>query len=197
MPKSRFWRGHKPEHLATTRNMSHAPAIRELNLATICCVRRLKIMYSPGEHACSSWILASAVRKSRTTSIHSKFKTSVFFRMSKGGSMVAPLCKRSRTVWRERENRGASCPRVIRLIGIFCRFRVLCANVRCELLVTLLFVEPLHFVNGLPDERPGRFKGPCAFAANPALEIPPLNPVQFAALRRHCTPPGWRANYTS
>jgi hypothetical protein len=175
--------------------MSHAPAIRELNLATICCVRRLNTTYSPGEHACSSWILDSAVCKSRTTSIHSKFKTSVFFRMSKGGSMVAPLCNTSSTALHEREDHTAFSPRVIRLIGICCRSRVLGANVRCELLVALLFVEPLHFVNGCADERPGRFKRPCAFAANPALEIPSFNPIQFSTRSLHGTPPGWCANY--
>ena len=175
--------------------MPHAPAIREPNLATICCVRRLKITYSPGERACSSWILASAVCKSRTTSIHSKFKPFVFFRMSKGGSMVAPLCNTSSTSLHERENRRAFNPRVIRLIGIFCRPRVLGANVRCELLVALLFVVPLHFVNGCADERPGRFKRPCAFAANPALEILSFDPIQLAPRRRHATPPGWCANY--
>jgi hypothetical protein len=81
--------------LGQTFQVSHAPAIRELNLPTICWVRWLKTTYSPGEHACSSCILASAVCKSRTASTHSKFTTSIFFRMSKRCSMAAPLCNKS------------------------------------------------------------------------------------------------------
>jgi hypothetical protein len=52
--------------LGQTFQVSHAPAIGELNLATISRVRSLKTTYSPGEPACSSWILASAVCRSRT-----------------------------------------------------------------------------------------------------------------------------------
>jgi hypothetical protein len=43
---------------------------------------------------------------------------------------------------------------VIWLAGIFCRSRVLGANMRCELLVALLSEVRLHLVNGLADEGP-------------------------------------------
>jgi hypothetical protein len=79
-----------------------SPAARELNLATICWVRWLKMTYSPGERACSSRILASAVCKPRTTPTHSKFKTSIFFRMSKKGSKVVPLCNKAGNLGRAR-----------------------------------------------------------------------------------------------
>ena len=36
----------------------------ELTRATICCLRSPKTTCSPREHACSSWILTSAVCKS-------------------------------------------------------------------------------------------------------------------------------------
>jgi hypothetical protein len=54
-----------------------------------------KTTYSPGQCAWSSWILASAVCKSRTASTHSKFTTSIFLRMSKRISMVARICNKS------------------------------------------------------------------------------------------------------
>ena len=70
-------------HLSVGRTFraSHAPAMGELNLATFYWVRWLKTTYSAGERACSSRILALAVCKSRTTSTHLKFTTSIFFRM--------------------------------------------------------------------------------------------------------------------
>jgi hypothetical protein len=71
--------------------VSRAPASGEVNLATICWVRWLKVTYSAGERACSSWILASAVWKSRATSTHLKFTTSIFFRMANGGSTITSL----------------------------------------------------------------------------------------------------------
>ena len=45
-------------------------------------------------------------------------------------------------------------PKVIWLREIFCGSGVLGTDMRCELLVALLFVEPLHIVNGFTNEWP-------------------------------------------
>lgn len=107
--------------LGQTFQVSPASAFRESNLPTICWMCRLKTTYSPGERPCSSWILATAVCKSRTTSTHSKFTRSILLRMSKGGSMLAPLCNKSGKLSGARldtfseSSKCAICPCVFRL----------------------------------------------------------------------------------
>src|SRR5260370_91987 len=61
----------------------------ELDLSTICWVRRSKMTYSPGDSACRSSIRELALCKSCVASSHRKFTSSIFSRMSKVDFMVA------------------------------------------------------------------------------------------------------------
>src|SRR5260370_12632599 len=61
----------------------------ELDLSTICWVRRSKMTYSPGDSACRSSIRELALFKSCVASSHRKFTSSLFSRMSKVAFMVA------------------------------------------------------------------------------------------------------------
>jgi hypothetical protein len=63
---------------------------------------------------------------------------------------------------------------------------------RFELLVALLFVVPLHIVNGFANERPQRAEHPFAFGASPAVKIVSLDPYQFATHRLHSHLEIWR-----
>src|ERR1700730_1733247 len=67
--------------------------------------------------------------------------------------------------------------------------RVLGADMRCELLVALLFVLTSHFVYRVADGRPCHVENPCAFRATPAPKILSFDPYQFTAYPLHSAPP--------
>src|SRR6266852_5022505 len=62
---------------------------------------------------------------------------------------------------------------------------------RCELLVALPFVVPLHLFNRVAHNRPRGLESPRASVACPALKILAFHPYQLATPRLHGTPRNW------
>src|ERR1700690_426695 len=89
---------------------------------------------------------------------------------------------------REPEDPTLSSPRVVWLTEVLSDSRVLGTDMRCELLVALVFVVHDHPFNGFSHQRSYRVERPRAFGASPTQKILPFDPYQFAMHRVHGTP---------